>query len=258
MRFLKNIWNPSFTLMVKFSILIPTFNREKTLKRCIDSVLNQSLKDFEIWVVDDGSIDNTREVMGEIMREDEDNKVNYWRWEKNQERLIAQNFLAKLAKGEWFLFLDSDDEIRRDTLKIVNDNIEKNSDIKLFNWGAVINWADGRITYRETFKPIMIGTGHEEFKSGKIGKGHFIFKRELWQEFGGFPETSTSDSFSRETERLKLQPFYKDGAPMGNPWGDDWFLFYKLTRKNISIPISEFLYIQHIRTDNPHEYRRKN
>lgn len=243
--------------MAKYSIGIPAYNRAWALPRAVESLLKQSFRDFDIWILDDGSVDNTRDVVGELMRNDKEIKINYWRLDKNAERCNAQNLLVGLSQTEWVTFLDSDDTFRQDYLEVVEEATKKYPEANIFNYGAVVNWPDGHITYRKTFKPLVVGTGHEEFKAGQIGKGSFIFKKETWKsDFGGFPENAkTFDEFSRETERLGLQPFYKDSAPMGNPWGDDWFLFYCLTRKNISVPIDQDLYIQYVRTDNPHDYK---
>lgn len=86
----------------KFSIIIPTYNRKLILKRAIESVLEQSINDFEIIVVDDGSTDDTSELMNTF------SGVKY-QYQENIGVSSARNTGAKLAVGEWLLFLDSDD-----------------------------------------------------------------------------------------------------------------------------------------------------
>ena len=60
-----------------FSIVIPTFNREKTIMRAVDSILNQTFSNFEIIIVDDGSIDNTEKIVNSYNR----SNINYFKTE---------------------------------------------------------------------------------------------------------------------------------------------------------------------------------
>jgi len=94
--------------MPKVSIIIPTYNRAYLLPRTIKSVLNQTFKDFELIIVDDGSLDNTREVVEEFQKKDQ--RVKYI-WQENSGRPARpKNVGIKNAKGEYIAFLDSDDE----------------------------------------------------------------------------------------------------------------------------------------------------
>lgn len=87
-----------------FSVIIPAFNREKEIKRTINSVLSQSLQDFEIIVVDDGSTDQT----GTIVQSINDSRIVYVRQE-NKGATAARNNGVRHAKGKYISFLDSDD-----------------------------------------------------------------------------------------------------------------------------------------------------
>lgn len=90
--------------MTQFSIVIPTFNRANRLQACLDSILQQTFSDFEIIVVDDGSTDDTQQVVENTG----DSRITY-HYKKNEERAIARNTGIDLAKGEYVTFLDSDD-----------------------------------------------------------------------------------------------------------------------------------------------------
>lgn len=90
----------------KVSVIIPTFNRAHMVGRAIQSVLDQSFKDFEIIVVDDASSDNTEEQVGAI----DDDRIKFVRHEVNRGGGAARNTGARLAEGEYLSFLDSDDE----------------------------------------------------------------------------------------------------------------------------------------------------
>jgi len=87
------------------SVIIPTYNREKTIVRAIQSVLNQTYTNIEVIVVDDGSVDNTAEIVGNI----KDKRVKYISLEQNSGPSNARNVGVQNAKGEWIAFQDSDD-----------------------------------------------------------------------------------------------------------------------------------------------------
>lgn len=106
--------------MIFFSVIIPTYNRAHCILQTIESVLNQNYTDLEIVVVDDGSTDNTAEVIASIA----DNRIRYFKKE-NGERGAARNFGAKQAAGEYLFFLDSDDLIKPGYFEHANELIEK-------------------------------------------------------------------------------------------------------------------------------------
>src|SRR5437763_11554370 len=87
-----------------FSIIIPTYNRASMIEKTIQSALNQSYSDYEIIIVDDGSTDNTEQVVLSI----KDARIFYFKKE-NAERAAARNYGAHRAKGDYITFLDSDD-----------------------------------------------------------------------------------------------------------------------------------------------------
>lgn len=91
---------------VDVSVVIPTYNRAYLIPRAIQSVLNQTCEDFEIIVVDDGSTDNTNEVVESI----NDERIRYIRHERNKGAAAARNTGIMAAKGKYIAFLDTDDE----------------------------------------------------------------------------------------------------------------------------------------------------
>lgn len=90
-----------------FSIIIPLYNREKTISRAIESILNQTFQDFEIIVVDDCSTDQSAEVVYKLKILDK--RIKYIKNEINQERCISRNKGIQIALGKYICFLDSDD-----------------------------------------------------------------------------------------------------------------------------------------------------
>jgi glycosyltransferase involved in cell wall biosynthesis len=103
-----------------FSIIIPAYNRAYILPETLASIVNQSFLDWEIIVVDDGSTDNTKEVIENISKNNP--KLNYI-FQKNAERSAARNNGAKYAKGKYLLFLDSDDFYKPNHLENIHSSI---------------------------------------------------------------------------------------------------------------------------------------
>jgi len=87
------------------SVIIPTYNRASLLLRSINSVLNQTFKDFELIIVDDGSTDNTPEIIKEVY----DPRVSYFRYERNKGACYARNIGIKKSRYDLIAFQDSDD-----------------------------------------------------------------------------------------------------------------------------------------------------
>lgn len=96
------------------SVILPTYNRAGLLNRSIQSVLNQTYQDFELIIVDDGSKDNTRELVKGI----KDKRIRYLYCEKNGGASKARNIGIEHAKYDYIAFLDSDDEWLQDKLRI--------------------------------------------------------------------------------------------------------------------------------------------
>lgn len=88
------------------SIIIPTYNRAHLLKRAVGSILNQTYRDFELIIVDDGSTDNTAEVVKSF----DDSRLRYIALEENRGASAARNAGIAQAKGDFIAFQDSDDE----------------------------------------------------------------------------------------------------------------------------------------------------
>lgn len=89
------------------SVIIPTYNSKKYIRKTVSSVLNQTYREIEIIIIDDYSRDNTRSVIMDIS--EKDNRVKYIFQEKNQGAAVARNAGIQMAKGKYIAFLDSDD-----------------------------------------------------------------------------------------------------------------------------------------------------
>ncbi len=122
--------------MSKISIIVPVFNiNGEYLQKCITSLLNQSLKDIEIILVDDGSTNGAEKLCDDY--EKKDSRVNVIHQE-NQGVAVARNEGLKAAQGEWITFVDADDWCELNMCeKILDRAVSLNSDILIFNNFAV-------------------------------------------------------------------------------------------------------------------------
>ncbi len=110
-----------------YSIIIPIYNSEKYLSRCLDSVLAQTASDFELILVDDGSKDKSGEICKEYQKKD--NRIKYIRKE-NAGVSAARNTGIENATGDYIGFIDSDDEICSDMYeKLLNAAVQSGADI---------------------------------------------------------------------------------------------------------------------------------
>ena len=114
--------------MIFFSIIIPTYNRGALLIETVDTVLGQTYPHFEIIIVDDGSTDNTREVVEKHYAGEP--RIKYF-YKQNGERGAARNFGLTQARGDYALFFDSDDFMKPHYLETLNKIILEQPDAKL-------------------------------------------------------------------------------------------------------------------------------
>lgn len=125
-----------------FSIIIPTYNRAHMLPEAIDSVLAQTFDGWELIVVDDGSKDSTKELVGKYIAQDPRVKYIY---QENAERSAARNNGIKNSKGNYICFLDSDDYFKPERLELLNQSIEQEQFPIAFFYTDSANEINGKI-----------------------------------------------------------------------------------------------------------------
>lgn len=128
---------------ILFSIIIPTYNRASFIEKTIRSVLGQTYRNFEIIIVDDGSTDNTGEIIKNIGNE----KIRYFKIE-NSERGFARNFGVKHALGNYVTFLDSDDILLPDHFSNAVESIEKYHNPPFLHLGYEIVNSNNQLLFR--------------------------------------------------------------------------------------------------------------
>jgi len=107
---------------ITFSVIIPVYNVEKYLMQCVESVLNQTYKNYEIVMIDDGSTDSSPSICDNLAKQYSNISVYH---QKNSGLIATRRFGISKAKGTWIVHLDSDDCLREETLETLNSKITK-------------------------------------------------------------------------------------------------------------------------------------
>ena len=145
----------------KFSIIIPMYNAEKTLDKCLKSILSQSFKNFEIICIDDGSTDNTAIALKKYS----DIRLKYF-FQEHQGVSKARNLGLKLAKGKYVLFCDADDEYLTEAFLILSNLLDEKSADILVCGAEVVNCS-------QKYKMSDIVTANAFFEKDEIIQAFF-------------------------------------------------------------------------------------
>ncbi len=117
--------------MTKFSIIVPVYNVEKYIEKCLNSIYSQSYENFEVIIVNDGSPDNSVDIINKYVQKDSRFKLYN---KKNGGLSDARNFGVKKAKGDYIIFVDSDDYINNKTLEMINNEINKYKNLDIIRY----------------------------------------------------------------------------------------------------------------------------
>ena len=115
---------------IKFSVIIPTYNRGYMIMPTLDSLFDQTCQDFEIIVVDNCSTDNTEEILKPLV---DANKIRFIKHDKNYERAKSRNTGMENARGEYVTFLDSDDFLYKNCLADAVEFLDNNPGKRIFH-----------------------------------------------------------------------------------------------------------------------------
>ncbi len=170
-----------------FTLVIPTYNRADFIPKTIDSLLKQEEGDFEIIVVDDGSQDNTAEVVEGIP----DPRVQYFP-KKNEERAVARNTGAQMAKGKYINFFDSDDLAYPNHLAEARQVIAQFEEPELFHLGYDFKDPEGNLE-REVNQ--FSGSLNEQLIYGNVLSCNGVFiRRDIALQYPFNPDRALSAS----------------------------------------------------------------
>ncbi len=206
----------------QFSVIVPVFKAEKYLKECLDSLINQSFKDFELILVDDGSPDNCPEICDEYAEKYDFIKVIH---KANGGSISARKAGAEVAVGEYIVYVDSDDWVSSDFLKVIYDAIsETGADIVSMGYAEV-----------RGDKTLIRG---QNIESGYYDKGKLIseiyprmISKKPYFTFGVFP------SLCLKSIRRELILDLQENIPLEVNIGDDGALVYAALLKADSLNV---------------------
>ncbi|OUR96784.1 hypothetical protein A9Q84_10610 [Halobacteriovorax marinus] len=169
---------------MKVNIIVPTFNRAEILPRAIESILSQTYKNFDLTIVDDGSTDNTYQVVKKYLELDH---VRYVRTD-NRGVSAARNMGVSLSSGDYVSFLDSDDLWHADKLELQMNFLKENTHIECVH-GEEIWVRNGK---RVNKKKVHQKFGGDIFKECLplcfISPSTVIISRSVFEEINGFDE----------------------------------------------------------------------
>ena len=169
--------------MIKVTTIIPTFNRGYCLAESIQSVLDQNFSDFELIVVDDGSTDNTAEVIEQF------SGIHKIRIKKNRGVSFARNLAIKQARGEWIAFLDSDDLWERDKLAIQMSWVECNPDYHAVYTDEIWIRNGVRVNAMKKHRKYSGDIFRHCLPLCIVSPSSVLLRNELLNKFGGFDES---------------------------------------------------------------------
>lgn len=149
---------------MKYTIIITIYNKEKYLEKAIISACNQTYKDYEVIVVNDGSTDNSENIIKELAK---DLKFKYYK-KDNSGVSDTRNYAIEKVKTPYFLFLDADDYLNQDLL----ETIDKYKDYDILSFNA-INKDENDNVIKLIKKPKFIGSGEEYINKLVINKSEF-------------------------------------------------------------------------------------
>lgn len=164
---------------MKFSIIIPIFNIKKYLKNCLESVVNQTYKNFEVITVIDKCDDGSEKIA--------DDYINKYNWIKIYEEHTglskARNLGIKKAKGDYLVFLDGDDYLEKDFLETISNSLNEKPDVLRFQIRDIMD--KEKVDHKEKGFDVQKGT----LAFDKIVRYHYVenawayvYKRTFWQK----------------------------------------------------------------------------
>ena len=159
----------------EFSIIIPVYNVEKYLKKCLESIVNQTYKNFEAICINDGSTDNSLEILNTYSKNDSRIKIFS---QPNQGQGIARNKALQAACGNYILFVDPDDRLELNTLEILyNEFLKEQVDVILFDYETYCEETNKR--HIKSFYKDIQKRLHTKISENKTYKWNEIKNRDL-------------------------------------------------------------------------------
>lgn len=183
---------------IKFSIIMPAYNAEKYIKEAIESVLKQSYKNWELIIVDDGSVDQTPQIVDEFA--EKDSRIVVIHQENSGTASAARNRALEVASGDFSQMLDADDLISDDVLQVYANMLAQNNyDIILpiveyFKDDGTILWKKG--APNDEYDLVINGEKAFEYSIDWTIHGVFAIRMELLKKIKYDPKLINGDEFT--------------------------------------------------------------
>lgn len=242
---------------MKYSIIVPAYNTEKYIDKCLKSIFSNTYKNFEVIIVNDGSTDKTEDIINKYIKKYDN--IIYIK-QKNMGLSLARNNGVKKATGDYLLFIDSDDYVEKNLLENINKNID---DLDVLRYQLNIVFNDKIIPYEE--KEFNVTDGIDAFE--KIVKykfiemaalyvinrkyyldNNFMFEKDVYHEdYGLLPLVIATAKKVKSINYLGYNYVQRDGSIMSSndiekmkkKMDDMLFLFTKAIRYLDNIPNSQ-------------------
>ena len=159
--------------MVTVSVLIPCYKSESTIHRCIESLLAQNYDDYEIVIVQDPPVDNTKKILDSF----DDSKIKYFFNEEKMGLSKSRNITIDKSIGEYLFFTDSDCEVKSDWIKNGLDFFHNNECVGV----------EGKLVYvSEDYKPTFSERNVRNLYGKQYMTANIAYKRNVIEEINGF------------------------------------------------------------------------
>lgn len=193
------------------SIVIPLYNKENSIKRTLDSVLNQTSRNYEVVIVDDGSTDGSAEIVKGYSCDN----INYY-YKANGGVSSARNYGIQKAKGEWIMILDADDCLIDSALDDFYSMIEEHQ-ADMYMAGFYIELPERRIFVNKISKPTYLKDNFRDsyFLVYDTRAGAFVVKKEIALRFSFDENLSLNEDMKTVHEYLRnCRTFYSPKSVM--------------------------------------------
>ncbi|MEJ1237901.1 glycosyltransferase family A protein [Chryseolinea sp. T2] len=180
------------------SIILPTHNRAQLVVRAIQSVTNQTFKEWELVIVDDGSKDNTSEAVKPFLS---DLRVKYIPKE-NSGAAHTRNVGVANSRYDWITFLDSDDEVKPEWLEVLSASIREGH--LMVSCGVEYYNPDGSLNR------VIIPRQNDAFTGGQYMSGTYIIQKKIFDAVGGFDPVLRANQQTELSYRLK--PYFQENG----------------------------------------------
>lgn len=172
----------------KFSVIIPVYNGEEVIRKALESVQNQTFRDYEIIVINDGSTDQTAQVVSDFFETNKDLEQKFINCNDNNGVAHARNIGVKVSRSEYISFLDADDIWYQQKLERAYQVLKEKKGIDLICHSAYIKKEGKTIGKLEIFKGNVNFYEHLLFHSNCICTSTTVIRKESMKKVGLFSE----------------------------------------------------------------------